>query len=406
MYLFTRRTRLAPGHGTAGVDWARSVAEKARALTGRDLRLWGTAYSAGVGTIWWTGWFETIEALERFGDALGADPAMEKLTNAATRYTEGGFDDGLGEPGYGAPPAPSTRYVAGASAVVTGCDASVLAAGTAIARKTESVTGRPTIFCRSVTGRAGAVQWLTAYDSVSTMEAARRELAGDPGWLELLDATRGASRSTAPSSTRSTAVWADAQADCRRARSTMSSTWWDETAPGGRGTVSCTSMSQPGVGVDGRDEVLDADVGVGVEESASAGSLPSRRASPRDRGSRRATCRPARPHRARCGRPGRRACGGVDAYCADTRSNAPASRTGRARWRRRAGTRRRARAGAPPRRSGPARVARCRSPSPAIPARPTRSRRRPRRRRRRGPARARGPRTWSTSVPLGFPLQI
>ena len=110
MYLFTRRTRLAPGHGTAGVDWARSVAEKARALTGRDLRLWGTAYSAGVGTIWWTGWFEDFQALEQFGDTLAADPAMEKLTNAATRYTDGGFDDGIGEPGYGAPLDPTARY--------------------------------------------------------------------------------------------------------------------------------------------------------------------------------------------------------------------------------------------------------------------------------------------------------
>ncbi len=91
MYLFTRRTRLAPGHGTAGVDWARSVAEKARALTGNELRLWGNAYSSGVGTIWWSGWFDGLDALERFVDQLESDPAMEKLTNAGTRYTAGGF---------------------------------------------------------------------------------------------------------------------------------------------------------------------------------------------------------------------------------------------------------------------------------------------------------------------------
>jgi hypothetical protein len=192
MYLFTRRTRLAPGHGTAGVDWARSVAEKARALTGHELRLWGNAYSSRVGTIWWSSWFDGFDALERFADALEADPAMEKLTNAGTRYTAGGFDDRLGEPGYGSRLDESARYVNGLSAVAgAGCPEHVHAAGVAIARRTEQVSGRPTTFCRSVTGRAGAVTWLTAYDSAATMETARRELDGDPQLRELLDATGG-----------------------------------------------------------------------------------------------------------------------------------------------------------------------------------------------------------------------
>jgi hypothetical protein len=192
MYLFTRRTRLAPGHGTAGVDWARSVAEKARALTGHELRLWGNAYSAGVGTIWWSGWFDDLDELERFGDALEADPAMEKLTNAGSRYTAGGFDDHLGEPGYGSPLDGAARYVEGVSAVAgPGCPDHVHATGVAIARRTEQVTGHPTTFCRAVTGRAGSVMWLTAYESAATMEAARRVLDGDRALLELLDAARG-----------------------------------------------------------------------------------------------------------------------------------------------------------------------------------------------------------------------
>ena len=192
MYLFTRRTRLAPGHGTAGVDWARSVAEKARALTGNELRLWGNAYSSGVGTIWWSGWFDGLDALERFVDQLESDPAMEKLTNAGTRYTAGGFDDRLGEPGYGSRADDATRYVEGVSAVAgPGCPEHLHAAGVAIAQRTEQVTGHPTTFCRAVTGRAGAVTWLTAYESASTMGAARRELDGDPALLELFAGTRG-----------------------------------------------------------------------------------------------------------------------------------------------------------------------------------------------------------------------
>jgi hypothetical protein len=192
MYLFTRRTRLAPGHGTAGVDWARSVAEKARALTGRELRLWGNAYSAGVGTIWWSGWFESLDALEQFVDALHADPATGKLTNAGTRYVDGGFDDRLGESGYGTRLDGSARYVDGVSAVAgPGCPEHVHATGVAIARRTEEVTGHATTFCRAVTGRAGAVSWLTGYQDGPTMEAARRELVADPRWLELFDPAKG-----------------------------------------------------------------------------------------------------------------------------------------------------------------------------------------------------------------------
>jgi hypothetical protein len=174
------------------VDWARSVAGKARELTGQEFQLWGTVYSRGVGTIWWTGRFESIEALESVGDVLGADPSMEKLTNAGTRYTEGGFDDGLLEPSYGTPATDHARYVTGATAIAAaGCYVRAIEAGVTIARRSEAITGRPTIFCRSVTGRAGEVTWLTGYESASAMEAAQRKLAGDQTWLELLDSTSG-----------------------------------------------------------------------------------------------------------------------------------------------------------------------------------------------------------------------
>jgi hypothetical protein len=192
MYLFTRRTRLAPGHGTAGADWARSVAGKARDLTGQELQVWESVFSPAAGTIGWSGWFESLVALEQFGDTLDADPAFEKLTNAGTRYTQGGFDDGLVEPSYGTPAPGPARYVGGAAAIaVGGSRARAMAAGVAIAQRCEAITGRPTIFCRSVTGRADAVKWFTSYESASAMEVAKRELSGDPSWLALLDSIQG-----------------------------------------------------------------------------------------------------------------------------------------------------------------------------------------------------------------------
>jgi hypothetical protein len=191
MYLFTRRTRLAPGHGTAGVDWARSVAGKALELTGQELQVWGSVYSPGVGTISWTGWFPSFEALEKVGDVLQADASMEKLTNAGTRYTEGGFDDGLLQPVSGSAGG-AFEYVCGTGAVAAaGGYARAVAAGIEIAQRSEAITGCPTTFCRSVSGRAGAVKWLNPYESAAQMEAAQRELTDDRSWIELLDSTRG-----------------------------------------------------------------------------------------------------------------------------------------------------------------------------------------------------------------------
>jgi hypothetical protein len=190
-YLFTRRTRLAPGHGTAGVDWARSVAEKARELTGHELQLWGTMYSPGVGTIWWTGWFETLDTLEHVGDVLAAAPVMEKLTNAAVRYTDGRFDDGLVEPVHGAWSDGPARYAGGAIAVArAGRYADAIAAGVAIAERFEAITGLSMIVGRSMTGRDGAIEWLVPFEDAAAMEAARARVASDTSWLEMLDSSR------------------------------------------------------------------------------------------------------------------------------------------------------------------------------------------------------------------------
>jgi hypothetical protein len=192
MYLFTRRTRLTPGHGTAGVDWAGQIVTKVKELTGADLQLWGTVYSPGSGTISWTGWFEDLTALEVVGDTLQADPAMEKLANAGSKYTDGGLDDGLIQPIHGTPTDAPIRYVGGAVAVAaTGSLERAMAAGVEIAQKSEAITGRPTLFGRSVTGPYGGVGWLTGYETAAALEKAERALADDPSWLQLLDSTKG-----------------------------------------------------------------------------------------------------------------------------------------------------------------------------------------------------------------------
>jgi hypothetical protein len=192
MYLFSRRTRLSDGNGTAGVEWAGKIAAKVKELTGTEIQLWATVYSPGFGTISWTGWFEDLQALEAVGDKLQADPAMEKLVNAGAKYTQGGLDDGLVQPIYGTPTDAPIQYVGGAVAVcAAGSFERAMAAGVEIAQKAEAVTGLPTLFGRSVTGPYGGVGWLTGYESAAAMEKADAALAADSGWLKLLDSTKG-----------------------------------------------------------------------------------------------------------------------------------------------------------------------------------------------------------------------
>jgi hypothetical protein len=192
MYLLTRRARLSDGNGTAGLDWAGKIAAKIQELTGTDIQLWSTVHSPGFGTISWAGWFDDLEALERAGDTLQADPSMEKLSNAGTRYTVGGMDDSLIQPIYGSPTGGPIRYVGGAVAVAAAGNLErALAAGVEIARKSEAITGLPTLFGRSVTGPSGGVGWLTGYESAAAMEKADAARLGDPSWLKLLDSTEG-----------------------------------------------------------------------------------------------------------------------------------------------------------------------------------------------------------------------
>ncbi len=191
MYLFTRRRRLSDGNGTAGVEWARSITAKVTDLTGHDIRLWATVYSAGYGTISWTGWFHDLEAIETLGDTLAADPAMEKLTNAGTRYSAGGLDDGLIKLIHGVPPRGPVHYVAAVVAVASpGSIERAVASGTEIAKRAESITGVPVLFGRSMTGPYRQVNWFTPYESITAMEEADAALSSDPSWFELLDSTK------------------------------------------------------------------------------------------------------------------------------------------------------------------------------------------------------------------------
>ena len=193
MYLFNRRTRLAGGNGTAGIEWATSIAAKVTELTGQEIQLWATVYSPGFGTISWTSWFEDLAALEKVGDTMQADSAMTKLADQGAKYTEGGLDDGIFQPIYGSPdPARETQYVGGVTAVAApGAIERAMGVGVEIAQKVEAVTGMSCIFAQALTGPYGSVGWLTGYDNIAAFQAAGDAITADTSLLKLVDSSAG-----------------------------------------------------------------------------------------------------------------------------------------------------------------------------------------------------------------------
>jgi len=192
-YLLSRRTRLAGGTGSAGFEWAAGIGTKVKEITGHDVQLWANVYSAGFGTISWTAWFENLTALETMGDQLAADSSYNEMVNAGAALTEGGVDDGVVEPIYGAPdPDRPIQYVAGATALIAaGSFERTIGVGIQLVDLGQKITGIPSIFVRALTGPYGSVGWLTGYESLAEMEKATAAQAADPAMLKLIDSTQG-----------------------------------------------------------------------------------------------------------------------------------------------------------------------------------------------------------------------
>jgi hypothetical protein len=193
MYLFTRRTRLVGGNGTAGMEWATAITKKVADVTGHEIQLWSNIYSPASGTISWTGWFADLAALEKVGDTLNADASMTKLADQGAKYTDGSLDDSVFQPIYGSPdPNAEVQYVGGVTAVAAaGNIERAMGMGVEIAQKVEAVTGDKCIFAQSLSGPYGGVGWLTAYRDIGAIESAGTAMSADASFLKLVDSSAG-----------------------------------------------------------------------------------------------------------------------------------------------------------------------------------------------------------------------
>jgi hypothetical protein len=192
MYLFSRRAHL---NSMAGMEWATTILGRVNEVNGGRTQLWANAYSPGFGTVSWTSWLPDLASLEADMTALQGDAKFLALAAEGQTFIDGTIDDALLQTVSGEPD-PSTadqnKLVSGVQAVcAAGNIARAMTVGTEITQRAEAISGVRTLFVRGLTGPYGAVGWLSAYPDLAAFETAQDKLAVDPGWLTLIDSTKG-----------------------------------------------------------------------------------------------------------------------------------------------------------------------------------------------------------------------
>ena len=189
MYLFARSGLLATGKSREAALWVGSVTEKVNQITDLNVTVWRNVFSREINRITWVAAVEELAQLEAADDKLSADDAFVALVDSGAALTVGAPDDTLGQfvVQSGDPNAPMEYATTVTALVSPGKFVRGFELGVEIAQRAEQITGQPTSFLTNVTGDYSAIEWVTGYENVQTMQAAGEKLAQDAGFAEFLD---------------------------------------------------------------------------------------------------------------------------------------------------------------------------------------------------------------------------
>jgi hypothetical protein len=193
MYLFTRATRVAPGHLNDATEWAIGITEKVRQITSLPVHLWASMFSPAVGTIAWTANIESLTELEDANAKLLVDDMFVDRVRQAAELTTGQLDDSISQFVHGGTsPAGDPGYAAVVSSVLAnGAFARGIEVGVQIATRATEISGIPTSFLLGSTGTYGAVAWITTAERLADIEQGERTVNTDADFLRLVDEQAG-----------------------------------------------------------------------------------------------------------------------------------------------------------------------------------------------------------------------
>ncbi len=193
-YLFSRNARMAPGSYVDALTWAVTMTEKVNTVSDVSVALWSDVLSPEVGTLGWTAVLENVSEITALDEKLSADEGYLALAEEGAHLVSAdGFHDGLVNIVHADPDGLDTAQYAAVttSVVAAGATATGIPLGVEMAQRVRSITGRPTSFGLSMTGRFGEVGWIALAETIDQVQAAEEAMAADAGWIEMLD-TRAA----------------------------------------------------------------------------------------------------------------------------------------------------------------------------------------------------------------------
>lgn len=189
MYLFSRRTRIAPGKAREGLEWAAGLTGKVHEVSGLEVSLWMTTMSPAVGTIAWNTIVETLSDLEAAQAKLNADDIFTAAALEGSTLTDGSLDDTVIQLIHAEldPNARPSYAAVVQSQLANGHFRKGVECGIEIAQKATELSGLKTSFGMTTTGTYAGVGWITGAESLSDLEAGEQKINADPSFLELLD---------------------------------------------------------------------------------------------------------------------------------------------------------------------------------------------------------------------------
>jgi hypothetical protein len=189
MYLFTRQTRLAPGHFRDGMTLAVEITEKVNQITALNVGLWSSVMSPGAGTISWGAAAESLTDLEDANAKMMVDDVLMDMATRSAALTVGGVEDQVAQFLHNPAPADSNPKYVGVvqSALANGSFQRGVEVGIEIAQRGTELSGQPTAFLLGTTGPYGAVAWISSADNLKQLEDGNNAVNMNPDFIKFLD---------------------------------------------------------------------------------------------------------------------------------------------------------------------------------------------------------------------------
>jgi hypothetical protein len=191
MYLFSRRATLT-GSERRSMTWAAEVSVYVDAHSSHTLTAWRADFGYPVGTVIWSAWVDSLEAMNAGFAALAEDDGYEAMTDKGLEFMTSGAEDELRQAIHGGPgdaPPPIGAVTTVTTAVMAGGSYSDAATwGVEMAQLVEEVTGLPTLFLVDSYGTFGQVTWLSGAPDLATADSSTETINAHSEYLKRLEA--------------------------------------------------------------------------------------------------------------------------------------------------------------------------------------------------------------------------